>query len=91
VRATPRAAADAIDGMVKDADGRERLAVRLTAAPSDGAANDALVRLLAKALGVRKKDVSLTGGAASRLKRLHIKGDPATLSAAIADMNRGQG
>jgi len=77
--------------MVKDADGRERLAVRLTAAPSDGAANDALVRLLAKALGVRKKDVSLTGGAASRLKRLHIKGDPATLSAAIADMNRGQG
>jgi uncharacterized protein (TIGR00251 family) len=65
-------------------DGRDWLAVRLTAAPSDGAANAALIRLLAKALGVRKSDVSLTSGATSRMKRLHIKGDPPRLAAMIA-------
>ena len=68
-------------------DGRDWLAVRLTAAPSDGAANDALIRLLAKALGVRKGDVSLTSGTTSRLKRLHIRGDPAHLAAAMARLN----
>lgn len=59
------------------------MAVRLAAAPSDGAANEALVRLLAKALGVARRDVTLASGATSRLKRLHISGDPAGLAAAL--------
>lgn len=57
--------------------------MRLAAAPSDGAANDALIRLVAKALGVAKGQVTLVSGAASRLKRLHISGDPAKLAAAL--------
>lgn len=71
-------------------DGREWLAVRLTAAPSEGAANDALVRLIAKALGVPRGDVTLASGATSRLKRLHISGDPARLGAALEDIIRGK-
>lgn len=57
--------------------------MRLAAAPSDGAANEALIRLLAKALGVARRDVTLASGATSRLKRLHISGDPAGLVAAL--------
>jgi len=57
--------------------------VRLAAAPSDGAANDAMIRLIAKALGVAPRDVTLENGAASRLKRLHIAGDPARLADAL--------
>ena len=57
--------------------------MRLAAAPSDGAANDAMIRLLAKALGVPPRDVTLENGAASRLKRLHIAGDPARLADAL--------
>jgi uncharacterized protein YggU (UPF0235/DUF167 family) len=57
--------------------------VRLTAPPSDGAANAALIRLIAKALRVAKQDVTLASGATSRLKRLHIRGEPAALAAAL--------
>lgn len=57
--------------------------MKLAAAPSDGAANEALVRLLAKAMGVARRDVTLVSGAAARLKRLHISGDPAVLADAL--------
>ncbi|RYD87409.1 MAG: DUF167 domain-containing protein [Sphingomonadales bacterium] len=77
VRASPKA-------------GRDWLTVKLTAAPSDGAANHALVRLLARSLGVAKRDVTLASGATSRLKRLHISGDPATLAAALTRITEGK-
>jgi uncharacterized protein (TIGR00251 family) len=80
---SPRASRDAIEGIVATGDGRQWLAVRLTAPPSEGAANAALIGLLAKALGVAKRDVTLASGAGSRLKRLHISGDPARLAAAL--------
>ncbi|MET0373037.1 MAG: DUF167 family protein [Rhizorhabdus sp.] len=83
VRASPKAGRDAIDGIVTADGGREWLSVKLTAAPSDGAANEALVRLIARAVGVAKRDVTLASGAASRLKRLHIAGDPTILAAAL--------
>ncbi len=41
------------------------------------------MRLVAKALGVAKRDVTLASGATSRLKRLHVSGDPAALAAAL--------
>ena len=55
-----------------DADGV--LHVRVTAPPADGAANAAVTRLLARALGVPKGAVSLASGAASRHKRVRIEG-----------------
>ena len=39
-------------------------------APADGAANDALVRLLAKALGIRRSEVEIVSGHTSRNKRI---------------------
>ncbi|WP_319025642.1 DUF167 family protein [Rhizorhabdus wittichii] len=86
VRASPKAGRDSIEGVVTAADGRHWLSVKLAAAPSDGAANEALVRLVAKALGVAKRDVTLASGATSRLKRLHVSGDPAALAAALQRM-----
>jgi len=90
LRASPKAGRDAIAGVVTADDGRDWLAVRLAAAPTDGAANEALVRLLAKALGVAKRDVTLASGASSRLKRLHISGDPAALAAALTKIIEGK-
>ena len=90
MRVTPRASRNAIEGIKTADDGREWLAVRLMAAPNDGAANMALVTLLSGALGVRKGDITMANGATSRMKRLTIKGDAARLISAVASYDGGQ-
>jgi uncharacterized protein YggU (UPF0235/DUF167 family) len=48
------------------------LEVRVAQAPADGAANEAVVELLAKALGIRRSEVAITSGATSRHKRVTL-------------------
>ena len=83
VRATPKGGRDAIDGVAERSDGLPVLKVRVRAAPTDGEANDALVRLLAKTVGVAPRAVTLLQGAAARNKTFRIEGDPARLAAAL--------
>ena len=52
----------------------DALKVKVAAAPERGRANDACVALVAGLLGRPEGDVELTGGAASRLKRLKVAG-----------------
>ncbi len=75
VRVTPRGGRDSVDGF--DADGVLR--VRVRAAPADGEANAAVVRLLARALGLATGRVTLVSGATSRVKLLEIQLDEAEL------------
>lgn len=74
VRLTPSASADRIDGWDVDADGRPVLRVRVRARPVEGEANAALLKLLAKALGVPKSSVSLERGGQSRTKMIEVAG-----------------
>jgi uncharacterized protein YggU (UPF0235/DUF167 family) len=83
VRLTPKGGRDAVDGVETLADGNAVLKARVRAAPSEGEANEALIRLIAKALGVPPRDVTLTAGATSRTKRLTIAGEPLTLIAKL--------
>jgi hypothetical protein len=83
VRLTPKGGRDGIDGIELLADGRSVLKARVRAAPSEGEANAALIRLLAKAVGVPSRDVELSAGATARIKRLTIAGDGPTLIAAL--------
>jgi uncharacterized protein YggU (UPF0235/DUF167 family) len=83
VRLTPRGGRDAIDGIEQLADGRSVLKARVTAPPSEGEANAALVRLIAISTGVPTRDVTVVAGAAGRVKRLAIAGDGPTLIAAL--------
>ena len=50
------------------------LRARVTAPPVDGAANDALIRLVAAELGVSKWRVRLVAGASNRTKLLEVDG-----------------
>ncbi len=50
------------------------LKVRLTAPPVDGAANEALLTLLAQRLGLPKRDIHIIQGAAGRHKTIEITG-----------------
>ena len=84
VRLTPRGGGDAIDGVERLADGSPVLKARVRAAASDGEANAALVRLVAKSLKVAPRHVSLVAGATARIKRLKIDGGGPALAAALA-------
>jgi len=83
VRVTPRGGRDAVDGVEALSDGRAVLKVRVRAVPEEGAANEAVRRVLAKALGRPPAAVQLDAGATARLKTFLVEGDPAALEAAL--------
>jgi len=72
VRVTPRSAKPGIGGWRAGADGREELEVRVSEAPTDGSANSAVIKLLAKALGVPRSEVDIVSGQTSRHKRIAV-------------------
>ena len=74
IRLTPGASSDRIDGWDVYADGRPVLKVRVRARPVEGEANVALLKLLAKTLGVPKSAVSLDRGGQSRSKMISVAG-----------------
>jgi uncharacterized protein len=83
VRLTPKGGRDGIEGVTRLSDGRSVLKARVRAAPSEGEANAALVKLIAVALQIPARTVAVTGGATARLKRLTIDGDAPTLIARL--------
>lgn len=86
IRLQPGAAADRIDGWTTDAEGRPVLKVRVRARPIEGEANDALIRLLAKSLGVTKSSISVGRGGQSRSKMIVVQGlDDEELRSGLAD------
>ncbi len=74
VRVTPRSSRDGIAGVETDASGRVRLKVRVSAPPADGAANERVIEILAKAVGAPKSAFALVAGAHHRNKVLEISG-----------------
>jgi uncharacterized protein (TIGR00251 family) len=83
VRLTPKGGRDAVEGIGQLSDGRSVLKARVRAAATEGSANSALLKLIAKTLSVPLRDVSLQAGATARIKRLSIAGDGPTLVAAL--------
>jgi uncharacterized protein (TIGR00251 family) len=78
VRVVPRASRSEIVG---EHDGTLR--VRVAAPPVDGAANEELVRVLARAFKVSRSAVQITAGHSSKVKLVCIKGGaPRTLAEA---------
>lgn len=79
VRLTPKGGQDRIQGIVEDSDGRPAIKARVSAPPVDGAANVALIKLLAKTLGVSKSKIRFSSSETARIKRLHVVGDASDL------------
>jgi uncharacterized protein YggU (UPF0235/DUF167 family) len=69
VRLTPRGGRDAIEEWQAGV-----LRVRVSAAPADGAANEALVRLVAARADVPPSAVRIVSGARSRVKVIDVEG-----------------
>lgn len=79
VRVAPRAGRQRIGGIGHEADGARVIQVSVTAPPEAGKANDAVIRLLAKAWRVPKTSLSVASGAANRRKTIHATGEPEEL------------
>ncbi|HEU4936858.1 MAG TPA: DUF167 domain-containing protein [Vicinamibacterales bacterium] len=69
VRVIPRAGRTTIAGVRGNA-----LAIRLAAAPVDGAANEALIAFLADTFDRPRRDITIVSGHTSRDKRVAIAG-----------------
>ena len=69
VRLTPRSAVERVDDVVDGV-----LKVKVMAPAVEGAANNALIRLLADELGIARRDVRIVAGATSRQKLVVIDG-----------------
>jgi uncharacterized protein len=69
VRLTPRSAVERVDDVVDGV-----LKVRVMAPAVEGAANNALIRLLAEEIGVARRDVRIVAGATSRQKLVVVDG-----------------
>jgi uncharacterized protein YggU (UPF0235/DUF167 family) len=88
VRLTPKAAMDRLEGVETASDGRSHLKARVRAVPENGAANHALEKLVAKALGVPASAVSVVAGGTARLKTLRLLGDTAALAKSVEALGR---
>lgn len=84
IRLSPRASRAAIAGVIADGAGGALLKVAVTAPPTDGEANAALVRLLARAWRVPKSAIAIVAGAAERTKVVVVSGEPQALLARLA-------
>jgi len=69
VKVTPRSSKNRIAGKEKDF-----YRVKVTSAPVEGKANDALIALLAEELGVPKRRIEIISGKNARLKSVRIGG-----------------
>ena len=69
VQVMPRASREAVVGLVG-----ERIKVSITEPPVDGRANEAIVELLARKVGVAKRDVALVHGTTGKRKTIRIAG-----------------
>jgi uncharacterized protein YggU (UPF0235/DUF167 family) len=81
VRVKPGAARTTVGGRRGDA-----LVICVTARPAGGAATQAALRAAADAFGVRRSDVTLVTGAASRDKVIEIAGPPAALTRQLDEL-----
>lgn len=81
-RLTPKASKDAVEGLIDTAEG-PALQARVRAAPTEGEANEALVRLVASFVDLPKSRISVSAGHKSRIKSFEISNAPEPLKADI--------
>ncbi len=81
IRATPKAGRDEILGLVVSSNGATSLAVKITAIPDKGKANQAVIELLAKTMRVSKSSFRLSSGQTARDKVLEVVANVAAIEA----------
>lgn len=68
VRVTPRSSRNQIVGVLHDG----TIKIHVTAAPTEGEANDALIKFLSDVLGIPKSRIDIVAGATGRDKLISV-------------------
>ena len=84
IRLSPRARFEGLLGVSPAPERGRVVKASVTAPAQDGRANEALLQLLAKAWRLRRRDLSIVAGAASRTKTVRVAGDPHELIAKLS-------
>ncbi len=90
LRVTPKAARPEISGLFHGADGKVSLQVKVTAQPEKGKANEAVIDILAETFRLPRKAFILTAGETSRLKTVHIAGNPTAIEQTLGHLIQDQ-
>ncbi len=83
IRVRPNAKQNRVGGVVGE---HPRLVVAVQAPAVDGKANEAVLKVVAKAFNVRPRDISIVHGELARDKRLVITGEEAVLQAQLNEL-----
>jgi uncharacterized protein len=84
IRLSPRAKADRLLAVAGNSEGGHTIKASVTAPPEGGRANEALLRLLARAWRLPRRDLSIVAGTAGRNKIVKVTGDPYQLLGKLA-------
>jgi uncharacterized protein (TIGR00251 family) len=84
VKVSPKSHKDAVKGIVDLPHGRIGLAVRVCPPAADGAANEAVIGLLANLFEVPRGCLKIKSGATGRTKVISIKGGPLMLQTRLS-------
>ncbi len=88
---TPRGGADRVDGLATDAKGEAHVKLRVSAAAEKGKANEAVLKLLAKAWKLPRSSFSIVSGETGRNKVVAVSGEPEVLAARLEAWARHSG
>jgi uncharacterized protein len=72
VKVTPNSSTTKISGKFLDEKNQEYLKINLAAVPTDGKANDALIKFLSKFLKIPKSKIEILRGETSRIKVVKV-------------------
>ena len=86
LRVTPKSRMDQVTGLHGGSDAALSLALKVRALPDKGAANKAVIDLLAKALGVPKSCISLLSGSTKRNKTVLVRGEPQQIEGSLTGL-----
>jgi len=88
LRVTPKASRDEVTGMAANSAGQISLAVKVTAPPDKGAANKAVIQVLAKAMRVAKSSFQFASGETSRDKVIEVVQNEAAIRAFLEEIQK---
>lgn len=90
LRVTPKSARAGLAGLHQGADGKVSLQVKVTAQPEKGKANEAVIDVLAEHFRLPRKVFTITAGETSRLKTVHIAGNPIAIEQTLSHLIQDQ-